>query len=397
MIIVLITLSLLAYYAIEQKLHLKRLNNIPIRILVTGTRGKSSIVRLLHAALSMDRKTVAKTTGSLAALIDQNSSENVLKRNGPANILEHKKVVKWASRVRPDVLIIESMALRPELQKMESFVLVQPHITVLTNTRSDHLDVMGEDNIEITKTYLRTLFPSSQKIVTKDFFEQLISPFSKEKDFGFALLEKSAISEIKKSLPYIEHDENIQLAYSVCKSIGLSNEKIISGMKRTKPDPGAMIILRTKLSGQKVTFVNAFAANDPESILSIWHLIQEKLDFAKSNIFLIVNTRKDRPHRTIQLAQLLEKDIQADQYFVTGTNIDLFMGYFKDTPRNDQFRIIRGQKAKKVIQKLESLMEQETIIIGIGNYYGIAGKLVEILNIEGKFTNARLATNQIVS
>ena len=62
---------LIGYGLIERVVHERALRRIPVRIHVNGTRGKTSVVRLVAAGLRAAGKRVcAKTSGSFAAIID---------------------------------------------------------------------------------------------------------------------------------------------------------------------------------------------------------------------------------------------------------------------------------------------------------------------------------------
>ena len=54
-VIILITISLVAYGIIEYRRHQNIIYEIPIRIHVNGTRGKSSVTRLIGAGLRAGR------------------------------------------------------------------------------------------------------------------------------------------------------------------------------------------------------------------------------------------------------------------------------------------------------------------------------------------------------
>ena len=65
------------------------INKIPLRILVNGTRGKSSVVKCISAALrESDKKTVAKITGVIPTIIYPDGSNNFIKRIAPARVQE---------------------------------------------------------------------------------------------------------------------------------------------------------------------------------------------------------------------------------------------------------------------------------------------------------------------
>ena len=90
---------LVAVWSYEAWLHRRALRAIPIRIHVNGSRGKSSVTRLLAAALrEAGRRTVAKTTGSKARYIHPDGSEEPIIRLGTPNICEQVDILDRARR-----------------------------------------------------------------------------------------------------------------------------------------------------------------------------------------------------------------------------------------------------------------------------------------------------------
>src|SRR5713226_3708402 len=94
--------------------HQKNINAIPIRVMVNGTRGKSSVTRLIAAGLrSGGIKTLGKTTGTKPRLIYPNGSEVPIIRPGKANIIEQRMVFNKAVDLGVDALVVECMAVLP--------------------------------------------------------------------------------------------------------------------------------------------------------------------------------------------------------------------------------------------------------------------------------------------
>ena len=70
-IVIAVLAALLVLGVTENMLHRRALERIPIRILVNGTRGKTTVTRTIAAALNAAGiRTYAKTTGSAARRID---------------------------------------------------------------------------------------------------------------------------------------------------------------------------------------------------------------------------------------------------------------------------------------------------------------------------------------
>jgi len=135
--------AFLIYLLIERLALDARLRLIPVRICVAGTRGKSSVVRLIAGALrESGTNVVAKTTGSRAAVLLPDGTEREVRRRGLPSVLEQKRIVRTAARLGAQVLVTEMMSIGEECLSTESRRLIRPDILVLTNVRLDHLDLM---------------------------------------------------------------------------------------------------------------------------------------------------------------------------------------------------------------------------------------------------------------
>lgn len=119
--------------------HRRKLRSVPIRVHVNGTRGKSSVTRLIAAGLRESGiRTIAKTTGTLPRLILPDGSELPIERTSRANVIEQRDVVAAAAHMRAEVLVVECMALQPQLQwlceacKKPNLIQGQPPLTKLS-------------------------------------------------------------------------------------------------------------------------------------------------------------------------------------------------------------------------------------------------------------------------
>ncbi|MBU1650699.1 poly-gamma-glutamate synthase PgsB, partial [bacterium] len=159
LVILLLTCALILYGIWEFSAHQRNIRSIPIRIHVNGTRGKSSVTRLIAATLrSGGLRTYAKTTGTLPRVIDEKGLEMpVLRPTYIPNIIEQVKIIDYIHKHKPDAMVIECMAVQPEYQWICEHRMVKATIGVITNARPDHLREMGPSMENVTRSLLNTL------------------------------------------------------------------------------------------------------------------------------------------------------------------------------------------------------------------------------------------------
>ena len=157
-LLILSTAVLLAVWIIEYYRHHHNVMQIPVRIHVNGTRGKSSVTRLIAAGLRAGKvSTIAKTTGTMPRVILEDGKEAHIERLEGANIIEQKYVFRFAAKRKPTAIVIECMAVNPEYQWVTEREFVKSTISVITNSRPDHLDLMGPTIDDVTKSLSNTI------------------------------------------------------------------------------------------------------------------------------------------------------------------------------------------------------------------------------------------------
>ena len=133
-LVLLLVIAFVVLGLVEHVRHRRSLARLPVRIHVNGTRGKSSVTRLITAGLQGGGvRTAAKTTGSAARYIHADGTEVPIRRVGPPNIKEQIAVMRQAASEGVEALVIECMAVRPDLQRVSERRIVHSTIGVITN------------------------------------------------------------------------------------------------------------------------------------------------------------------------------------------------------------------------------------------------------------------------
>ena len=122
---------------------------------------------------------------------------------------------------------------------------------------------------------------------------------------------------------HIEHPENVALALRVCADLGVARDVALRGMWQAEPDPGVMNLFQLDDCGRRITFVNGFAARDPDTTGRNWHTIVDRFPLVERHIAL-VNCRADRPDRAAQLAEACVRWTPADHYVLIGSATEIF-------------------------------------------------------------------------
>lgn len=369
----------ISYLAYEYISHQRWLRRIPIRVHVNGTRGKSSVTRLIAAGLRAGGlRTLAKTTGSLPRIIDENGQDVPIIRRGRTNIIEQRMVVREAAKRHAEALVIECMAVDPELQLVHARKMIRPTVGVITNVRPDHLDVMGPklENVaySLSNTIpLRGVLLTGEKAMISILRDRAIKLGTEVK-----VTDQGEITdEMMAGFCYLEHKENIALALAVCQHLGVDREVALKGMYACIPDPGVLKVSSLSHSGKRIRFVNAFKANDPFSTLRVWRLVNSTKEWPGSQI-AVINTRPDRVQRSQQFVELMLEGLKADFFVLTGAAADLMERVAIKTGLNKNMIVNLGKAdARSAIQKILDLTTEWSTIFCMGNIAGFGLELVD--------------------
>lgn len=303
---------LFSYFIIERLIVDRRLRRLKLRIAVTGTRGKSSVTRLIAAALrESGRCVLAKTTGSAAMIVLPDGSEREIVRPGSASILEVKGLLRLARRYRGEALVSEMMSISPECLRVESHRLLKPQTLLITNVRLDHRDEQGRTREEIARSLAGAIRPECTVLVPETDHFSVFDERARSVKARVIPVAAGGGSLFERDSPLgrAEFDENIRLALAATDSLGIPRPVALRGMFKASPDCGRLGVLRATVGAPPArwSFVSAFAANDPESTRLTLDKLRSVFPFSGAVLRAILNLRDDRGDRTLQWLDALRE------------------------------------------------------------------------------------------
>ncbi len=369
---------LLAYGIVEHARHRRVLRRLKIRVHVNGSRGKSSVTRLIAAGLRGGGiPTAAKTTGSASRFILPDGTEVPVRRWGPANIKEQMGVVQRAAHSGAEALVIECMAIRPELGRVSERRLVRSTVGVITNVRPDHLDIMGPTVRHVADALSETVPRGGDLFVVSGDWEERFQKRARRRRSRCHVVGEDDVSlDEMRGFGYVEHRENVALALAVCRHLGVERDQALAAMHDVPADPGALRRFTIRFFQKELDFVNAFAANDPESTLAIWRRLRLERN-PDCPVTALLHLRRDRPQRGAQFARLVAGPLALDHVILVGDATDLVekqvLGYGLPPHRLTN---LGAADPAEVFETAFELTPARSIVVGIGNLVGRGEQIV---------------------
>lgn len=363
--------SLCALFA-EMHLLKKAVRSIPIRIHVNGTRGKSTVTRYIAAGLRAGGLTVAeKITGIIPTYISPGQIQHVVQRRGIPRVQEQVSIIRRAAVDRAEALVIECMSLQPEYQRLEARI-ISPTISVITNIRNDHREIMGDSAEARTDSLCESILPGSTVVTAEQNVLKILKDRVTSKKGNVHVADP-----VEGDFPTHIHNKNIDIAVKACMLAGIDRQIALKGILCSigKTDES---ILRGRIDEKEFAFFNGFAMNDVEStanrIASLHH------EYAGYETIVILNTRKDRPVRTKDFVDWISGFKYFSHVIVSGTHANAAIRWL--LKESDRRNIVRWNSSDftSVAKSISPILADRTLIVGIGNIGGDGFRWIESLN-----------------
>jgi len=366
---------------LEFRYHQLVLSSIPIRIHVNGTRGKSSVTRLIAAGLRAGgKRTFAKTTGTAPRVIDAEGIDRIIHRLRSPSIGEQVRLLKYFSAEKPDVVVMECMAVQPQYQWISEHQMVKSDIGVITNARPDHLDEMGPTDVDVVRSLSNSIPIDGTLITAEEKHKNILEKVAEQNGSEFLYSDEGSItdSELNK-FSYIEHPQNIAIALDVCKKMGIKRDVALTGMHSVKPDLGALIVWKLKGENGSLQFVNGMAANDPVSTLQIWKFVIDRYP-TTSGSAVFFNSRDDRPLRTNQMLELTFEEIKPEHFIIRGDKIASKVNRLIHHSPETKVQIFPLDDKIDSVSKSILDLPEDILVFAIGNQVGEGQNILQILS-----------------
>ncbi len=385
-LVFLLVLVLVIYGIFEYQRHRYYIKRIPVRIHVNGTRGKSSVTRLIGGGLKGGGKKVfIKTTGTGPRTIDVKNVEEPIYRVGRANVIEQLRITRQAFFDKADFFVVECMALQPDLQILTEHQMIRSQVGVITNIREDHLDVMGPTLEDVAESLCNSIPRNGLLFTTEKRFLDVIKRRASQIGTKVKYVDSGNITvEDMNGFSYLEHISNVALSLAVCSHFGVDKKSALEGMYAINPDPGVLRMYSVDIDGKSIEFVNAFAANDPESYKAIWEMLDIHRNSQKK-LIVLVNSRRDRIQRAEQLGEFIAKELEADFFVISGEYTHpLVHKAIKCGLPSEMIKDLGGHTVSEIFDFIAKLTVEKSMVVGIGNIVGLGEKIVRHFESKGR-------------
>lgn len=348
-----ITVACVAALAVEAIVLGRDRRAVPHRILVTGTRGKSSLVRILTAACrTVEPATLGKTTGDAPELLLPGGGREVLPRRGHARITEQARLLRTCRQSGIRCLVVESMSITPEIMRAEARLMRPTHIAVV-NVRDDHRETLGDDPAEQRRHYLEAL-PAGTPWFTRD---------------RHLLARIHPPSESARRADDDFRAEMLGLAQDVLQACDWATPAALAEAERVAQELVAEP-LEMHDDDRPLIFLDAFSANDPHSLDLLCGHWQRQLPFTQPWSILFA-TRADRPLRTQQFCAWLRARREIGAVFVAGSHASYALRTLRRAGIDARRARERRGGALGGILDLPQVEHLSGVLVGIGNAGGL--------------------------
>lgn len=381
MILIILCIVIILWLGIvEKRQHAYRLSKIPVRININGIRGKSTITRMIYSILREDGyRVIGKTTGTDARMLYwyTPTEEPVIRKPQGANIGEQREIVRKVVKRKANALVNECMAVNPDYQITFQNELVKANIGVIVNVMEDHMDVLGPTLNEVAEAFTATIPYKGHLIIMKDAYTKYFAKVAKKRKTKVIVVDKDKVPEsFLRKFSYLVFPDNVAIAMGVAQALGIDKNTALEGMLNAPPDVGAVNIEYFNANNTTNVYVNAFAANEPQSTKAILNKV-ESYNYPYTKKVVILNCRSDRVDRTRQFVEDFIPEVDFDTLICTGKSTQMVTEVMKTQPHK-KYLNFEGHSMKD-IERAVYKESTQALIFCVGNIHGPGKEIAKFI------------------
>lgn len=358
------TIFLVIFLLLEYFFLREAIRRIPYRILVNGSRGKSTTVKILFRILNTAGwKTFAKTTGDAPEMLYPVGTARVLKRFAPGRITENIRWLITIARQKPRAVVLECMALHPETQHALARRLFCANSVLITNVTVDHQEVMGDSKSKIARTLLECVPQDADVILPADLRKYTSFPAGEENKYHF--IEAVEYPQRFSHVPAEIIDGSWALIRFFTDLLSISEEIVRQVFQNVWE--GIDKNIRMQSAQLNWEFFPLFSINDPETAAHfVEHLRVEHLDGQKE--IALFNLRSDRPLRTARFVDFAGHYFPHAELWLVGSGKHLFFHRWRK--RFSELPPPKLLDFNEVLRRIARGFPKFTTIYGLANHRG---------------------------
>jgi poly-gamma-glutamate synthase PgsB/CapB len=378
-LLLLLSAAWLIYLVVERVRLDRHRSAIPLRIAVTGTRGKTSVARLLAAVLrASGRRVLAKTTGSEALYLLPDGLEQEIPRLGAPSIIEQKRLLRRGAQMGVDAVVAEIMSVHAEKHRVEAQTMLRPHMVLVTNFRVDHPAAHGDTPASVARIMSLDVPPGAKVFLLQEEWEPA---FGEALGKGRGEVVKVPSGQAVPPEGCVAFGPNLDLVWAAARALGVEESDIREGVCQVREDVGALRVWRYPWTESDAPWlvVNAFAANDPDSTLRVYDRIMAEQGRGPDSCVGLLNLRADRGDRTLQWVESLKGGAleRFRRLYVYGLHARALRFRLRQLDLGGRVRILSSGPPDGITERIvRETGEGGGILFGFGNIGGLGDTLV---------------------
>jgi len=269
------------------------------------------------------------------------------------------------------------MAVNPDYQITFQRDLVKANIGVIVNVMEDHMDVLGPTLKEVAEAFTATIPYKGHLVVMKDDYTDFFAKVAKRRKTKLIVVDKEEVPEsYLRKFGYIVFPDNVAIAMGVAEALGIDRDTALRGMLNAPPDVGAVEVKYFNANQTTNVYVNAFAANEPQSTKAILNKV-ESYNYPYQKVVIVLNCRDDRVDRTRQFVENFITEVEFDTLICTGKSTQMVTDAMKGQ-KHKKYLNFEGKDMKQVEDALYKESEN-ALIFCVGNIHGPGKQIAQYI------------------